>query len=673
MAKTFYKYGERQPITYVDWSEVGRNFTDMLEGQVAARESKKAEIKKTMDEQMEFIQDNPLGGITANDKFSFNLAQAGQEWHTMVNKNMQSGLINYNDAMFLTQNTTKQTERFYNTIKTYNERSKEIEDDIASGNPKISNLTKGQLMTIEGLNRFDDLMPMIDMQGNINASTYDIVDGKQVTKDSYTVKQLELFTNSNIGIFDASGVSKGIADSFGTLTVSKFKDALYGGGMGVTITEINNYSNAQLKERFNLSGSEVDEFRDYATLYLKAEEDKIKAFMNPVNKGSFLVDSLEAEGYQTTTNLKEFESQGKDGKLVFAQGTDIRTTEEQDRIMMEKMKGLVRTATDKTIKAQATSRKPIPKTVKTPTGPVFDIKDYINQGKLYTGAASQQELNSELQYIENQHNDKALSDRNLPTVKLTRDNTGVYAIYSDGTTQDFPFFDANGGAMGLLNWNQQFHQAFGVGEVPDNINQLYQDYGYSIVGGDLPSEWNKAVGGFEFELNPEEEYNRTIEAIASKGIRVSDVEKEQVANNIVEQYRGLGVENISIPAITKQDARKNLEAQKIKNPTSEQIEAYRKGTIEYNGKLYELGTTDMEKLTNEIISDLVSSQFGSDGQTVDLKQATILKMNQQKNLDEKRQLQKAKREIDAMMAKRAALRGTKKQGAAAGDSILMKE
>ena len=642
MAKTFYKYGERQPITYVDWSEVGRNFTDMLEGQVAARENKKAEIKKTMDEQMEFIQDNPLGGITANDKFSFNLAQAGQEWHTMVNKNMQSGLINYNDAMFLTQNTTKQTERFYNTIKTYNERSKEIEDDIASGNPKISNLTKGQLMTIEGLNRFDDLMPMIDMQGNINASTYDIVDGKQVTKDSYTVKQLELFTNSNIGIFDASGVSKGIADSFGTLTVSKYKDALYAGGMGITITEINNYSNAQLKEKFNLSTSEVDEFRDYATLYLKAEEDKIKAFMNPVNKGSFLVDSLEADGYQTTTNLKEFESQGKDGKLIFAQGTDIRTTEEQDRIMMEKMKGLVRTATDKTIKEQATSRKPIPKTVKAPKGPVFDIEDYINQGKLYTGAASQQDLNKELQYIENQHNDKALSDRNMPTVELRRDNTGVYAVYSDGTTQDFPFFDSRGGAMGLLNWNQQFHQAFGVGDVPDNIDKLYEDYGYSIVGGDLPSEWNEAVGGFKFKVEPEEEYNRTIEAIASKGNRVSETEKGQVAKSIVEQYKELGIENISL---------------------------VRNNKIQYNGNLYELGTTNMEKLTNEIISDLVSSQFGNDGQTLNLKQATTLKLNQQRNLEYQKQLQQAKREIDAEMGRKAAERGAKTQGAAAAFNL----
>jgi hypothetical protein len=35
MAKTFYKYGERDAISYVDWSQVGRNFTDMVDTEVA--------------------------------------------------------------------------------------------------------------------------------------------------------------------------------------------------------------------------------------------------------------------------------------------------------------------------------------------------------------------------------------------------------------------------------------------------------------------------------------------------------------------------------------------------------------------------------------------------------------------------------------------------------------
>lgn len=586
MAKTFYKYGERQPITYVDWSEVGKNFTDMLEGQVAARESKKAEIKKTMDEQMEFIQDNPLGGITGNDKFSFNLAQAGQEWHTMVNKNMQSGLINYNDAMFLTQNTTKQTEKFYNTIKAYNARSKEIEDDIASGNPKISNLTKGQLMTIEGLNRFDDLTPIIDMEGNINAVTYDIVDGKQVTKDSYTVKQLELLTNSNIGIFDASGVAKGIADSFGKLTVSKFKEALYAGGMGLTITEVNNYSNAKLKEKFSLSSSEVDDFREYANIYLQAEEDKIKAFMNPINKGSLFVDFLEQDGYQTTTNLKEFESQDKDGKLVFAQGNDIRTTEEQDKIFMEKMKGLVRTATEKSITEKATSRRAIPKGDKSPDkdkGDKFDINKFIDNGKLYSGAGTQQELDGIVDAVENEYNKRATAKK-LPRVKLERDNLGVYAVYEDGSTQDFLFYDGYNKALGLYNWNTQFHEAFGVGELPEGLREMYAAEGFTVEGGDLPSEWERSAGTFEFEVTPTEEYNRYIQAVAEDGVTVPAVERENKAAEIVDKL----TEDAGIPFL---EAEGNVIYFNIKNEKLSKVDDDYK---------YEVGTSDMRRLERDI-------------------------------------------------------------------------
>src|SRR5210317_1317987 len=505
MAKTFYKYGERQPITYVDWSEVGRNFTDMLEGQVAARESKKAEIKKTMDEQMEFIQDNPLGGITGNDKFSFNLAQSGQEWHTIVNKNMQAGLINYNDAMFLTQNTTNQTEKFYNLLKTYNARGKEIEDDIASGSPKISNLTKGQLMTIEGLNKFDNLMPIIDMQGNINAVEYDIVDGKQVTKNSYTVKQLELLTNSNIGIFDAVGSAQSIANSFGKLTESKFHEAVKAGGMGLTITEVNNYSNSQLKEKFGVSGSEAEEFRSYASMYLEAEEAKIKALANPINTGSFLVDFLEAEGYEVTTNLKQFENQAY-GNFIFAQGTDIRTTEEQDKVFMDKMRVLVRTATDKSVTEKATSRRPIPKVADGSKGnegftnPTLQV--YAS--KIFSGAKDDTEVEENLRLFEAAYNAEAIR-KGKPYIILDNDDSGVYGKFSDGTPINYPFFDQSGNSFGQKGWTTQFLAGMTGKVMP--INQPYIQ-----TGGDVPDPRSPIVSKYNPQGSSLDKYKEKITA-----------------------------------------------------------------------------------------------------------------------------------------------------------------
>ena len=44
MAKTYYKFAERSAESQINWAEVGKNVTDMLNTEASIREEKKAAI-----------------------------------------------------------------------------------------------------------------------------------------------------------------------------------------------------------------------------------------------------------------------------------------------------------------------------------------------------------------------------------------------------------------------------------------------------------------------------------------------------------------------------------------------------------------------------------------------------------------------------------------------------
>ena len=113
MAKTFYKYGERDAISYVDWSQVGRNFTDMVDTEVARRESQRAEIQKGVDETMKFINDNPIGDFDVANDFSLSHAKNAQEYLLMTDKLLKAGKINPQDFVRMRENLKTGTEGIY--------------------------------------------------------------------------------------------------------------------------------------------------------------------------------------------------------------------------------------------------------------------------------------------------------------------------------------------------------------------------------------------------------------------------------------------------------------------------------------------------------------------------------------------------------------------------------
>ena len=67
---TYFKYVERNAEDQINWAEVGKNMSDMLRDEAAAREQKKAALEQDSREYGEILSNNPTGNYDASNTFS---------------------------------------------------------------------------------------------------------------------------------------------------------------------------------------------------------------------------------------------------------------------------------------------------------------------------------------------------------------------------------------------------------------------------------------------------------------------------------------------------------------------------------------------------------------------------------------------------------------------------
>ena len=66
---TYYKYVERSVDDQINWAEVGKNMSDMLKNEAAAREAKKAEINEASRQFGLDLSNAPTGDYDAGNTF----------------------------------------------------------------------------------------------------------------------------------------------------------------------------------------------------------------------------------------------------------------------------------------------------------------------------------------------------------------------------------------------------------------------------------------------------------------------------------------------------------------------------------------------------------------------------------------------------------------------------
>jgi len=56
MAKTFYKYVQRDQEARVNWADVAKNFSDSLKEEAEDRQRRKDELKQAQDEYLKYVK-----------------------------------------------------------------------------------------------------------------------------------------------------------------------------------------------------------------------------------------------------------------------------------------------------------------------------------------------------------------------------------------------------------------------------------------------------------------------------------------------------------------------------------------------------------------------------------------------------------------------------------------
>ena len=178
---TYYKYAERNAESQVNWAEVGRDITTMLDDETKIREEKKAAIQKAFQDDMEQLANAPQGKWQDGNNVVNNFAHDMMEQKLIDNRLLKSGKMKLRDYTGRDANYSSQTNVLFDLGKLLQTEREKTIDLYQKG--QIQALNIHNMSTVEAYQNFAKSKAIIDPRSaNISMGIYEdeIVDGKTV-------------------------------------------------------------------------------------------------------------------------------------------------------------------------------------------------------------------------------------------------------------------------------------------------------------------------------------------------------------------------------------------------------------------------------------------------------------------------------------------------------------
>ena len=287
MAGTYYSYAERNASDEINWSQVGKNLTDMLGKEAKVREEKKAAIDKATREYGETLANAPQGEHQGINQWALTYADSAQQARLMQDRLLKSGQLKQRDYLVMRQNITDGTSQAFNLIKEYQAEYNDKMERYKNGDAQA--LEQFLMEEAEGFANFNNSELYInptDFTVNVAKKEKQIVDGKEVyvmSKNPNDFTTVNAMRNRIKGKFDRLDVAKTL--QAGVSTLGKEKDALIKLGtltQGGSITEIIDITK---RKDFGVEAKET------VSLYQRAENTYLDSVMvQPTNISSILTD-----------------------------------------------------------------------------------------------------------------------------------------------------------------------------------------------------------------------------------------------------------------------------------------------------------------------------------------------------------------------------------------------
>jgi hypothetical protein len=307
MAKSFYKYVEREADSFVNWADIGKNMSDMLIETNRVREEKKDAIDQASRDFQNKLNNVPTGQDASARREALAYADNASKFMLMQDRLLKSGRMKLKDYTIGRQNILDDTDRIFDTMSKYQTQYGERMQRYKDGKSSLGELKN--MEKIEGFGNWEKSGTYINPEtGRVVMAMKEerIVDGKKVYAMS---------TNPNnfASIATLDGLMGEFWDKF---DVAKVTDE-WSSKLGTNLQEMSVKNAGLMSTGLIRSREDITKRTDLAedektVLYkfIDAENDYINASLtNPFNRASTLLDYVgqasNKQAYFFTTDKSE--------------------------------------------------------------------------------------------------------------------------------------------------------------------------------------------------------------------------------------------------------------------------------------------------------------------------------------------------------------------------------
>ena len=223
MAKTFYKFAERSAESQINWNEVGRQLSDVVNEEARVRQEKKAAIDQQIGEFNEYINNPPLGDHQGFNEWTSQFADDTSQYALQVERLLKSGQLNMRDYTNIRANLNQGTTEAFEFGKEFNTKYAELqarmEVDPETGLPQAQALEEYLMNSTRGLGNFNTSRLWINpTDGKVMLGELDPVTNEMIKNpDKYApVNELRGRLNAKYDTYNVNAATNPIAEQLGT-------------------------------------------------------------------------------------------------------------------------------------------------------------------------------------------------------------------------------------------------------------------------------------------------------------------------------------------------------------------------------------------------------------------------------------------------------------------------
>jgi len=358
MAGTYYSYAERNASDEINWSEIGKNVTDMLKKETDLRQEKKAAIDKASREFGETLSNSPQGEHQGVNQWALTYADSAQQARLMQDRLLKSGQLKQRDYLVMRQNINDGTKEAFGLIKEYQAEYKDKMDRYQKGDSQA--LEQWLMAEAEGFANFNNSELYINPTNfsvNVAKKEKQIVDGKEVyvmsknPNDFTTVNAMRNRIKGKFNKLDVSKTLQGGVDVLGKDVDSLLKlGTLTGGG---SITEIIDITR---RKDFGV------ETKEAVSLFERAETTYLDSILSlPNNTSSVLTDYVNIDPKTKKTYTYTWNPEEAGGNVILLKNDSANRpipefTKEQTEVAKNALREKFRIMLDREVNIKSTAQ-----------------------------------------------------------------------------------------------------------------------------------------------------------------------------------------------------------------------------------------------------------------------------------------------------------------------------